>query len=473
VSILYEALQAQVRARPDAPAVEQGDRVLSYAAFDALIDEQARAFAAHQTLGWLGHNSAGMLAAVFACARNGARFVPLNWRLAAPELAAIAMHADLNGLYVAPECAALGEALCTLWQVTEAPPPNEHDDLLLAYTSGTTGQPKGALHTQAAMLANAEAAIHAQSLDDNTRTLAVLPLFHVGGLCIQVLPTLLAGGAIKLHARFDPAAWLRDVAAWKPTTSLLVPAVMRALIEHPGWADADLLPLAFVNSGSSIVPRSLIEAFHARGVPVAQVYGSTETGPVSLVLRPEEAMAHVGQAGRPARGVQVRLVDVEGHDVPDGQAGELWIRGDNLMRGYHREPRHPSFARGWFHSGDIARRDADGFYEVVGRMKDMIISGGENIYPAEIENLLAADAQVAEAAVVGVPDARWGEVPVLAVVPREGQAIDEQRLRALFERQLARFKHPKRIVVLAVLPKTALGKVRKAELARYLADVDQ
>ena len=203
------------------------------------------------------------------------------------------------------------------------------------------------------------------------------------------------------------------------------------------------------------MPRSLIDAFHARGVPVAQVYGATETGPVTLVLRPEEALAHAGSVGKPALGVQVRLVN-----------GEVQVRAPNLARGYHRRPNDAAFGEdGWFRSGDLARVDGDGFYEIVGRASELIISGGENILPAEIENIALADAAVAEAAVVGVPDVLWGEVAVLAVVPRAGCAIDRERLQAALAATLARFKHPQRIVVLDALPKTALGKVRKAELA--------
>lgn len=414
--------------------------------------------------GWLGLNSADMLMALLACSRLGARFVPLNWRLAAAELRQIATHAGL----VAWHADAGFDALDGL-----SPPPADApavdadavDDLLLAYTSGTTGQPRGALHTHAAMRANIDAAIDAQGFDTATRTLAVLPLFHVGGLCIQVLPTLAAGGTVRLQPRFDADAWFDDVARWRPTTSLLVPATLRALVEHPRWAQADLSSLAFVNSGSQIVPRALIDAFHARGVPVCQVYGATETGPVTLVLRPEEALAHAGGVGRPALGVQVRL-----GETGDAVEGEVQVRAPNLARGYHRAPGDAAFADGWFRTGDLARVDAQGWYTIVGRSKELIISGGENIHPAEIEQLAMADACVADAAAVGLPDARWGEVPVLALVARPGADIDLGALRSRFDAALARFKHPRRIVVLDALPKTALGKVQRSVLARQLAE---
>ena len=441
-------------------ALAQGARVWSYDDLHreiALWCERLSALGVSRgaAFGWLGLNSVPMIAALFACAKLHARFVPLNWRLASTELQAIAAHAGLAACHADSGFDAL-DGVGASMEVH----PIEPDDLLLVYTSGTTGEPKGALHTQAAMVANVDAAIDAQGFDAKVRTLAALPLFHVGGLCIQVLPTLAAGGAVRLHARFDADAWFDDVAAWRPATSLLVPAVMRALIEHPRWPGADLSSLRFINSGSQVVPRALIEAFHARGVPVAQVYGATETGPVTLVLRPSEAMAHAGSVGRPALGVEVRLVN-----------NEVQVRAPNLARGYHRRPDDGAFGDGWFRTGDLARVDGDGFYEIVGRASELIISGGENIHPAEIEHIALADAAVAEAAVVGVPDARWGEVAVLAVVARAGATVDVERLRGAFVAVLARFKHPRRIVVLDALPKTALGKVRKADLALDLQQV--
>jgi fatty-acyl-CoA synthase len=424
------------------------------------------------SIGWLALNGLPTLGLLRACERLGARFVPLNWRLAPGELAEIAEHAGLQHLLHDGHFDELLQA--TRARMAGPParaPGHEAGDLMLVYTSGTTGRPKGAIHTATAMAANARAAIRTQGLDARTRTLGVLPMFHVGGLCIQVLPTLAAGGRVRLHPRFDPGAWLRDVQAWRPTTSLLVPATMRAVIEHPDWSRTDLSSLAFLSTGSSVVPPALIEAFHARGVPVVQVYGATETGPVSIVLPSAEARTHVGKVGQAAPGVRIRLLDAAGLDLPadDPDAvGEIAVAGDNVMRGYHREPDAASFRDGWFRSGDLARRDAQGRYEVVGRLKDMIISGGENIYPAEVENLLAGLPGLQECAMVGLPDARWGEVAVLAVVRAAGSLLDEAGVREALQGRLARYKHPKRIVFLESLPRTALGKVQKAGLVAHL-----
>ena len=418
--------------------------------------------AAGDSVGWLAHNSLEALGTLQACQRLDARYLPLNWRLAAPELARIAKHAGLLHLLHDEAHAALAREVLALAPLPQ-PRAEGHQagDAMLVYTSGTTGEPKGAIHNWAGMQANIEAAIDCQDLHAGTCALAVLPLFHVGGLCIQVLPTLVAGGRVRLHARFDAGAWLRDVQAWRPSTSLLVPAAMKAIIEHPDWAGADLSSLSFVNSGSQIVPLALIQAFHARGVPVAQVYGATETGPVSIVLGPNQAMQGAGRCGWPAQGVQVKL-------APDG---EVLLKGANMMRTYHAPHggEAPAFdAQGWFHTGDLARQHADGSYEIVGRSKELIISGGENIHPFEIESLLAQHPDIAECCVVGLPDARWGEVAALAIVPQPGHGIDESALRALFDAQLARFKHPRHILVVPALPKTALGKVQRVQVREML-----
>jgi fatty-acyl-CoA synthase len=436
------------------------DRLVPPALAEAALQHlRAEGVGRGHIVAWLGHNSWDMLATLAACHTLGAVLLPLNWRLAAPELAQIVEHAGAGHLMGTPEVEALAGELLARVRLTPAPAQGVMaGDLLLVYTSGTTGQPKGAMHTAAGLQANAVAAVAGQGLKADDRVLSVLPLFHVGGLNIQTLPALAIGARVNLQSRFEPSAWFDAVEQWKPTTTLLVPAVMRALIEHPRWAAADLSSLKYINSGSQIVPRHLIEAFHARGVPVAQVYGATETGPVSVVLRPDEALAHVGRAGRPALGVQLKLA----------ADGEIWLRGPNLMRGYHRSTEPAFDAQGWFHTGDLAVQHPDGLLEVVGRSKELIISGGENIHPAEIENLVATLPGVAECAVVGLPDERWGEVPVLVVVPQPGALLDEAALLGALAGRLARFKLPRRVVLQAELPKTALGKLRRPELARQL-----
>jgi fatty-acyl-CoA synthase len=444
---------------------------------------------------YLGFNRPEVLVLLFALARMGAMLLPLNFRLAPAEHHAILEHAEAKALIADPEFLAAAQVIATglpslrlvamresrpgwlSWGAlttggaADVPASGQLDDpALLVYTSGTTGRPKGAVHTQAGLIWNAVNAIHCADLTSQDHVLTVLPMFHVGGLCIQTLPALYAGATVTLHPRFDPGRWLADVAARRPTLSLLVPATLRAILEHPGWAGADLSSLRAVYTGSSLIPDSLFPPFHARGIPLGQVYGATETGPVSICTRIEDTLRKAGSAGKAALHCDIRLVSTDGADTAVGEVGEIWVRAPNVMRGYWKEPDHPAFRDGWFHSGDLARQDAEGFYWVVGRSKEMIISGGENIYPAEIENVLATCHDIREVSVVGIPDSRWGEVAVAAIVRRPSSALDEAGVLRLLEGKLARFKHPRRVVFVDALPKTALGKVQKGELLQALLD---
>jgi len=382
---------------------------------------------------WLGLNHDLQLVTLVACARLGAVFVPLNFRLAVPELQQVVHDAQPrllvhDSLHADAAQALHGEglehthldALIATASPRDLPLPVVHSDLplLLVYTSGTTGVPKGAVHTQAALLTNARASAWAHDFVPADKVLSTLPMFHVGGLCIQTLPALLEGIEVVLHPRFDPTAWLDEMTTSCPSLSLLVPATMRAVFEHPRWADTSLACLRGIMTGSSTVPVAYLEALHARGVPVGQVYGTTETGPVSIVLRLPDAMARVGASGWPHPEAQVKLIDAQGQEVGSGETGEVCIRAANLMRGYWSRQGNTGIGLqgGWFHSGDLGQRAEDGCITIVGRSKDMIISGGENIYPAEIENLLVTLPGVAECAVLGLPDERWGEVPVAVLV---------------------------------------------------------
>ena len=440
-------------------------------------------------IAFLGYNDPELLVLLFALARLGAVLVPMNFRLAVPELAQVLRHAEVTTLLVNPDFAEQAEALRAeiaglrlVWlseppagglswpEITQGGAPvacegDDRDDLMIVYTSGTTGRPKGAVHTQEGMLWNIICSLQAHDLTSSDHVLMSLPMFHVGGLCIQTLPALYAGGRVTIHPRFDPGAWLRDVAERRPEISLLVPATVRAVLEHPDWLRTDLSSLRLINMGSSVPPTSYLNAFLERGIPAIQVYGATETGPVSILLRPEDAYRKVGSTGKPSLHCEVRLVAPDGTDVARGEVGEIWLRAKNMMRGYWKDPENPAYRDGWFHTGDLARQDEEGFYWIAGRSKDMIISGGENIYPAEIENIIAESPDVIELAVVGRPDARWGEVAVAMIVKKPGSTLESAAVLAMLEGRLARYKHPREVIFVDGLPKTALGKVQKSDLA--------
>jgi len=483
-------------------ALHAADGTFEYAALARHIDSVTAALQAADATGgavvaWLGTNSAAMLATLFACARVGAIFMPMNWRLAAPEhraqlvavpprllvaegefAAACAQH------QVAPPgtaCIARGAAVPAPWIAWEsfvargvaagAADIAAAAPLLLCFTSGATGTPKGALLSARALAANADAAIKMHGLTDEDRVLTTLPLFHVGGLNIQTLPALRSGCTVTLHAKFDAEATFDAIEQQRITVTVLVPAQLEAMLAHPRWARADFGSLRLIATGSTIVPRRLIDAVHARGVPLIQVWGATETGPVVCCLHADEARERAGSAGRAALGAELRIADAEGRELPRGMSGEVLVRGPQLMSGYWRDA--PASARalagGWFHSGDAGHLDADGYLWIDGRLKDLIICGGENVSPVEVEAVLLECPEVAEAAVVGRPDPQWGESVVAFVVPKDGARIESARLLARFAGRLARFKHPREVIVVEALPRTALGKVRKEALRQLAA----
>jgi len=450
----------------------------AYAELWRRIEDATRALdvAKGDRVAWLGCNSPEMLVLLFALARLGAILVPLNWRLTVAEHRAIVADCAPRLLFAEPEFEAHADALGVArgrlkGGRARSPAGRDEDEVLIVYTSGTTGKPKGAVLSQSALLWNGFNSIHAHDLSQADHVLNALPMFHVGGLNNQTLPALLAGATVTLHKRFDPGLWLADVARRRPTLSLLVPATMQAIIAHPDWSSTELSSLKMINSGSMVVPDSLIRAFHARGVPVGQIYGCTETAPIATVLLKEDALRKVGSAGKPAPHCEVKIVDEKGRPATPGGSGEILVRGPNVMGRYWNDPQETAaaFADGWFRTGDLGRVDEQGFYWIMGRAKDVIISGGENIYPAELENVLADCAAIAESAVIGVEDLKWGEAACACIVLREGKRLDEAAVLALFADRLAKYKHPRRILFLESLPKNALGKVQKFELKRALA----
>ena len=479
--LLADLLAAHAASRPDAPALHFEGSQLRYGELAASSERVAAQLqrgwgvAPGDRVAWLGANHPGQLVLLFALARIGAILLPLNFRLAPGEWDAL--FADCTPTHLVHDAAwadaaaalgarnrvavhaveALGEEGDWAAQPAAAEPASP---VLLVYTSGTTSRPKAAVHTQANLLANMRIASGVQRMTPGDVVATMLPLFHVGGLCIQTLPALHAGAQVILHPRFAPDAAFDCFERQRPTLTLQVPATMKALLEHPRWPRADLSSLRAVWAGSSLLPQPLVDAFHARGLPVCNVYGATETGPFSIALPPGHAMTHAGSCGWPAPGVEVRLDHVQ-----DG-VGELLVRAPNVVARYW--PDLPACdAHGWFHTGDLASGAADGSYAVAGRAKDLIISGGENIHPAEIENLLGEHPAIAECAAFGVPDGEWGEVVAAAIVLKPGQSVSEQELVSHLAGRLARFKLPRRWLWLDALPKTALGKLQRQTLAEW------
>lgn len=487
---------------PDKPAIRFQGRQLSYGDFAALIDRLAGALALAgvkrgDAVAILGFNSPEMLAMLFSCARLGALYMPLNWRLATPEhrqmladcpprvlvverdfLAATAeLGAALNDM----QKVVLGDAVpgWTPWAeflaAAQTIPPRDPEvdsatPLLICYTSGSTGKPKGVVLSQGALEVNAENSEDMHDLAADDVIFNSLPLFHVGGLNNQVTPGLKAGCTVVLHAKFDPSASYDTLENEGITLTVLVPAQLDIMMADRRWASADFSTLRMITTGSTIVPRHVIDAVHAKGIPLVQVYGSTETCPIAVYLKAGDAMRKPGSTGRVGRHCRMRIVGEDGADVRQGETGEIWIRGGNVMLGYWQSPEATAaaLADGWFRSGDMGHLDAEGYLYVDGRGKDMIISGGENIYPAEIENILIESPDIVEASVVGKPDPRWGEVVVAVVVPRPGRQVAGDQVLGMLEGRIARFKHPKEVVVVEALPKTALGKIRKEDVRRMV-----
>jgi fatty-acyl-CoA synthase len=478
--------------RPNHVALHFQGTEYSYAWLNQQIHVVAEWLVAHDIkradrVAYLGLNHPLMLVLLFALAKRGAILVPLNYRLTAYEHAQQLIDAEpkllicdenffdhANSLNCrVHELAELGE---TKHCAESDPVGTPADDLLLVYTSGTTGAAKGAVLTQNALLWNAINSIHAHDLTSQDRVLSVLPLFHVGGLNILTLPALFVGASVVLEARFDAGVFLKSVSRWRPSLTVLVPATISALLAHQDWLSTDLSCFRLVNTGSSIVPKAMLDVWHSRGVPAAQVYGSTETAPIAIYLRAEDTERKVGSAGLAALHCEAKLVAKNGLPCVANEVGEIYVRGPNVMRAYWRNSlaSAEAFVADWFKTGDLAYQDSEGYFWVVGRTKELIISGGENIYPAEIESLILEHSDVAECAVVGTPDPRWGEVPVLVLVFKSAVSADRaaELIASIVALQLgdklARYKWPKKTLALSALPKTALGKVKKDELKALL-----
>jgi fatty-acyl-CoA synthase len=487
---------------PDKAATVFEGEVLSYADFARRVERTACALKAECNVGRgdrvaiLSLNRPDYLVLLYACARLGAMLVPLNWRLAVPEQLFILSDASAKVLVLEqafadilpalaqtlPETRVVGldstpphgHALETLLAAASGDGRNPHTDLscplLIVYTSGTTGRPKGAVLRQEALLWNGVMSQHMHGLTSSDHVLTVLPFFHVGGLNIQTTPALHHGATVTIHSRFTPNTALAAIARDRPTLTVLVPAIIQAVTDHPAWSTTDLSSLRAISTGSTIVPQHLIDRVTARGVPVLQVYGSTETCPIAVYTRIGGDLTRTGSTGLPGLCCEAQVVDDAGVEAPPNTAGEIVIRGPNLFFEYWGNEAATSEALhdGWYRSGDVGSRDTDGYFWVHDRKKNMIISGGENIYPAEVERVLLEHPEIMEVGVIGHPDPKWQEVPVAYVIRRAKATVDAEALKAHALTQLARFKVPRDIIFVEELPRTALGKVQHFRLKQLV-----
>lgn len=425
---------------------------------------------------------------MFACAKLGALFVPLNYRLSEAELAYIVNDCTPKAIGYSGVC----EPTAAAWPILdrrrvdhaayarllddpfaprhEGEPVDWEEPWLMIYTGGTTGKPKGVLISHRAVWWNAVNTIVSWGLSDADVTLNCMPMFHTGGINALTLPVLLAGGTVVLGRQFDPGQTVDRLIRYRCTNVLLVPTMYHLVVQTEQFRTGVFPPNLVFISGGAPCPLPIYDAFAARGLRFKEGYGMTEAGPNNFVIAPEDAMKRRGSVGKPMLLNKVRIVTDLGEDAGANEVGEIWLQGHHLFSGYwNDEPATlEAMCGGWLRTGDLAKRDEDGFVYIMGRLKDMIISGGENIYPIEIEQALLSAPAVKEAAVVGAADPKWGEAIVAAVVLHDGERTTPEQLRAHCAERLGRYKVPKRIVVWDRLPKTAVGKINKQAIINML-----
>ena len=488
--------------RPEQVALIDGDRKLTYRALDASVGRLGQALIERgigfgDRVALLCGNRIETIQIVLACARIGAIAVPLNFRLVARELAFMLQDSGARILFVDPTfgalatdaVAALDAASPTLQTVelgvpfdalfsgasgsVDAVPVDEQTPHLIMYTAGTTGLPKGVTLTHGNTFWQTVNALNL-GLGPGVVGLSILPLFHVGGLNGSVMPLIFIGGTVVLQRAFDPTETLRLIEKHRVQGMVGVPAVFQMMAAMPQFQTADLSSVVAFTSGGAPLPLHVIDTYKARGVVFRQGYGLTECAPGVTGMEPQDAYAKPGSVGRACHHTHVRVVDEAGNDCPASVEGEVIVAGPNVMIGYWNREKDTAEAiqNGWLHTGDAGHFDADGYLYVAGRIKEMIISGGENIYPAEVANALFEHPALVDCAVIGVPDEKWGQRPVAFVVlhPAAGPAesFDTSAFNGFLQDRLAKYKHPREYRFVKFLPRNATGKVVKGELLKLM-----
>lgn len=496
-----DAIARHAAIAPDSPALgdlETG-REFTYAQMHERVSrvagflQQRFSVAKGDRVAVVSHNSSDLCEIQFACWRLGAIFVPINWRLTVPEIEFIlsdaspkvligdtAFNASLGELAsrlpllkVITRGAGGGDYECLIRSQGAVPQPVSvllSDTASLIYTSGTTGRPKGARITHQMELFTCLNYVGATGVAKSSRTLVVLPQFHVGGLNCFPNPIFYLGGTVLVMRTFDPRVFLsllKDPGQWI-THVFAVPTVYALMSREPDFRHARFDHIVCAAVGGAAVPIALLEVLEAQGLPIQQGWGMTESTSMGSMLQADKTRAKLGSAGLPVQHVAMRITDEEGRVVPAGTVGELQVKGPSVTQGYWNRPEanKKSYVDGWFRTGDAAYLDEDGYLYIVDRWTDMYISGGENVYPAEVENVLSAIPGVLEAAVIGIPNERWGQVGRAFIVLKESANLSSKAIRAHCKDRLAKYKIPQEFVLVDSIPHNAAGKVLKASLPR-------
>ncbi len=471
---------------PLGPAVADDETDLDNAQFLAAVQRAAAALRAYgvspgDVVAIMLPNTAGFIVSLFATWRVGATVTPINPSLQPAEVTYQVSDAGAKMMIVArtPEFdAGVATVVTAELDKAEATPgadaPHEGDDALalLIYTSGTTGRPKGVMLDHANLDAMCNGVIDAFGLTGADHSLLILPLFHVNGIVVGTLSPLLAGGRATVAGRFRPESFFDRIEQSRPTYFSAVPTIYTMLCGLPASVEPDTSSVRFAICGAAPASVELLDAFESRyGIPIIEGYGLSE-GSCASTVNPLDGERKPGTVGLPVSGQTIRLVDSTGNPVPEGEAGEVVIKGPNVMRGYLNRPEETAktIVDGWLHTGDVGRFDEDGYLVLVDRAKDMIIRGGENIYPREIEAVVHGLPQIAEAAVVGRAHPVYGEEPVLFVSLHPDTTLDTDAIRDHLRISLSKYKLPVEITIMDDLPKNAVGKIAKPELRKRLVD---
>src|SRR3984957_20627 len=502
---LGDSLTRTAAARPQHPAVVDGDRTWTYAELNAWVNQLANGLAGlgyrrGDALGIASANSAEFLALYYACAKTGVRAVPINLGWRPPEVSYVLDHSGARGLAVETQLVpAMQEAIGKVAAVAEvivmpglqaqyqAEPAERHwlttgqlaqaagtepdcyvedrDPISYLYTSGTTSFPKGVVGTHLAIYLESMSGALDAGWNGTDRFAAIMPMFHTAQLNAFCTPAILVGATIYVQRGFDPAAWLDLIEREHITQVFGLPMMFRAALDHPSFAGRDTSSLRRAVYAMAPMPDELIRrCLEQFGCDFALLFGQTEMSPITTLFRPEHQLSHIGAVGTPLTGVQVAIMGPDGQLLAQGEQGEIVYRGPSTMSEYLHNPEATAtaFAHGWFHSGDVGVFGADGVLWFADRFKDVIKTGGENVASIEVEKAVyAADDRVAEAVVVGLPHERWGEAITAVVVPKPGQSLDETALISGLKQHLDGYKVPKAVIVVDELPKTSTGKIQK------------